>query len=310
MNFDDQGNLMSAFAVRGASRQVDDITQVMKGYQGAYMNRTETDNFRYKAEDGMSYVGHAVQLGNGVTNFDGAVAGADGREYQGAAKFVNGKPVYTAFSGGKEGEVVEKYRVPTGRTGKDGKPILGPDGKPEATTQWGVSTYRYSSDGKNLAVLNSNTLSTAEVNKNGFATTIQSQGGVVVNEDAVKGQSVVDNHVYKLNKRVEADVTIGSSWFYGRDLTSITSNERKVLIGLASADYTMQKASQGVSVYRGVKGVKGSGGKVPAGAGGGPTSMDSASWKEYFDRLNKTARPGSVMPAPPASSPITLRPSP
>jgi hypothetical protein len=185
---------------------------------------------------------------------------------------------------------------------------LGPDGKPEATTQWGVSTYRYSSDGKNLAILNSNTLSTAEVNKNGFATTMQSQGGAVVNEDAVKGQSVADNHVYKLNKRVEADVTIGSSWFYGRDLTSITPNERKVLIGLASADYTMQKASQGVSVYRGVKGLKGSGGKVPTEAG--PTSMDSTSWKEYFDRLNKTARPGSATPAPPATSPVTIRPLP
>ena len=213
MNFDEQGNLVSAFAVRGASRQVDDVTQVMKGYQGAYMNRTETDNFQYKGEDGMSYVGHAVRLGNGVTTFDGAVVGADGREYQGAAKFVNGKPVYTVFSGGKEGEVVEKYLVPTGRTGKDGKPVLGPDGKPETTTQWGMSTYRYSSDGKNLAVLNSNTLSTAEVNKNGFATTIQSQGGAVLNEDAVKGQRVADNHTYKLDRKVDADVTIASAWF-------------------------------------------------------------------------------------------------
>jgi hypothetical protein len=310
MNFDDQGNLVSAFAVRGASRQVDDVTQVMKGYQGAYMNRTETDNFQYKGEDGMSYVGHAVQLGNGVTTFDGAVVGADGREYQGAAKFVNGKPVYTVFSGGKEGEVVEKYLVPTGRTEKDGKPALGSDGKPETTTQWGVSTYRYSSDGKNLAVLNSNTLSTAEVNKNGFATTIQSQDGVVLNEDAVKGQRVADNHTYKLDKKVEADVSIGSSWFYDRDLTSVTPNERKVLIGLASADYTVQKASQGISVYRGIKGLKGPGGKVPTGTGEGPTNMDSSSWKEYFNRLDKTPRPGSATPAPPASSPITLRPSP
>ena len=65
-----------------------------------------------------------------------------------------------------------------------------------------MSTYRYSSDGKNLAVLNSNTLSTAEVNKNGFAATIQSQGGVVLNEDAVKGQRVADNHTYKLDKKV------------------------------------------------------------------------------------------------------------
>jgi conjugal transfer mating pair stabilization protein TraG len=310
MNFDDQGNLVSAFAVRGTSRQVDDITQVMKGYQGAYMNRTETDSFRYKGEDGMSYVGHAVQLGNGVTTFDGAVVGADGREYQGAAKFVNGEPVYTVFSGGKEGEVVEKYPVPTGRTGKDGKPVLGPDGKPETTTQWGVSTYRYSSDGKNLAILNSNTLSTAEVNKNGFATTVQSQGGVVLNEDAVKGQSVAENHTYKLDKKVDADVTVGSAWFNDRDLTSVSPKERKVLTGLAIADYTMQKASQGLSVYRSIRGLKGSGGKGPTGGGEGPTNIDISSWREYFNRLDKTPRPGSAAPAPPAPPPITLRPSP
>jgi hypothetical protein len=309
MNFDERGSLVSAFAVRGASRQVDDVTQVMKGYQCTYMNRTEMDNFQYKGEDGMSYVGHAVQLGNGVTTFDGAVVGADGREYQGAAKFVNGNPVYTVFSGGKEGEVVEKYRVPTDSTGKGGKPALGSDGKLETTTQWGVSTYRYSSDGKNLAILNSNTLSIAEVNKNGFAATIQSQGGVVLNEDAIKGQNVADKHSYKLDRKVEADVSIGSSWFYDRDLTSVTPDERKVLIGLASADYTMQKASQGISVYRGIKGLKGPGGKVPTGTGEGPTNMDSSSWKEYFGRLDKTPRPGSATPAPPASSPITLRPS-
>jgi hypothetical protein len=307
MNFDDQGNIVSAFAVRGASRQVDDVTQVMKGYQGANMNRTETDNFRHKGEDGMGYVGHAVQLGNGVTTFDGAVVGTDGREYQGAAKFVNDKPVYTVFSGGKEGEVVEKYIVPTGRTGKDGKLALGPDGKPESTTQWGVSTYRYSSDGKNLAVLNSDTLSTAEVNKNGFATTIQSQGGAVLNEDAVKGQRVADNHTYKLDKKVDADVTVGSAWFNDRDLTGVTSTERTALILAASADYGSQKASQGLSLYRGIKGLRKGGGGLPTGANSGPSNMDSAAWKDYFNRLDKNARPGSAMPAPPASSPITLR---
>jgi conjugal transfer mating pair stabilization protein TraG len=309
MNFDDQGNLVSAFAVRGASRQVDDVTQVMKGYQGAYMNRTETDNFRYKGEDGMSYVGHAVQLGNGVTTFDGAVVGADGREYQGAAKFVNGKPVYTVFSGGKEGEVVEKYLVPTGRTGKDGKPALGSDGKPETTTQWGVSTYRYSSDGKNLAVLNSNTLSTAEVNKNGFATTIQSQGGRVLNEDAVKGQSVAENHSYKIDKRVEVEVSMGSAFFNGRDLTGVTNTERMALITAAGFDYGTQKASQGLSLYGGIKGMRKGAGQLPTGASGGPTNAERDEWKIYYERLRKSADPGSAPPAMPSSPRITLRPS-
>jgi hypothetical protein len=184
---------------------------------------------------------------------------------------------------------------------------LGPDGKPESTTQWGVSTYRYSSDGKNLAVLNSNTLSTAEVNKNGFATTIQSQGGVVLNEDAVKGQRVADNHTYKLDKKVDADVTVGSAWFNDRDLTGVTSTERTALILAASADYGSQKASQGLSLYRGIKGLRKGGGGLPTGANSAPSNMDSAAWKDYFNRLDKNARPGSAMPAPPASSPITLR---
>ena len=310
MNFDQSGSVISAHATRGASRQVDDVTNVMKGYQGAYLNRTETDNFHYKGEDGMSYVGQAVHLGNGVTTFNGAVIGADGTQYQGAAKFVNGKPVYTAFSGGKEGEAVEKYLVPTGRTGKGGKPILGPDGKPETTTQWGVSTYRYSSDGNNLAVLNSNTLSTAEVNRNGFAATIQSQGGVVLNETAVKGQNVTENDSYKLNLKKDADVSIGSSFLRDRDLTGVTANERKVLIGLAGLDYGSQKASQGLSVYGGLKGLrKGSGGGLPTGADGGPTNLDRAAWKDYFSRLEKSANPGSAPPAMPASPNIKLTPS-
>ncbi len=310
VNFDPNGEIISAHATRGASRQVDDVTQVMKGYQGGYMNRTETDNFRYKGEDGMSYVGRAVQLGNGVTTFDGAIVGADGREYQGAAKFVNGKPVYTVFSGGKEGEVVEKYQVATDRMGKDGKPILGPDGKPETTTQWGVSTYRYSSDGKNLAILNSNTLSTAEVNKNGFAASIESQGGVVLNEDAVKGQRVQHNDSYNYNDKKDADVSVGSAFLRNRDLTGITDNEQRILIGLASADYSTQKASQGFSVYGGIRGLRKGSSKLPTGTDGGPTNMDSAAWKEYFNRLDKTVRPGPVMPAPPAASPVTIRPSP
>ena len=309
MTFDEQGNLVSAFAVRGASRQVDDVTSVMNGYQGAYMNRTETDNFRYKGEDGMSYIGHAVHLGNGVTSFDGAVVGADGREYQGAAKFVNGKPVYTVFSGGKEGEVVEKYRVPTDGTGKDGKPILGPDGKPETTTQWGLSTYRYSSDGKNLAILNSNTLSTAEVNKNGFATTIQSQGGRVLNEDAVKGQSVAENHSYKIDKRVEAEVSMGSAFFNSRDLTGVTNTERMALITAAGFDYGTQKASQGLSLYGGIKGMRKGAGQLPTGASGGPTNAERDEWKIYYERLRKSADPGSAPPAMPSSPRITLRPS-
>ncbi len=309
MNFDQNGSIISAHATRGASRQVDDVTNVMKGYQGAYLNRTETDNFHYKGEDGMSYVGQAVHLGNGVTTFNGAVIGADGAQYQGAAKFVNGKPVYTAFSGGKEGEAVEKYLVPTGRTGKGGKLIMGPDGKPETTTQWGVSTYRYSPDGKNLAVLNSNTLSTAEVNKNGFVATIESQGGAVLNENAVKGQSVTDNHTYKLDEKVDADVSIGSAWFNNRDLTGVTTAERYGLIGAAALDYGTQKISQGASAFAAIRG-KGLKGKSGGDMGGGPTNMDSAEWKDYFSRLDKTPRPGSATPAPPASSPITLRPSP
>ena len=171
-----------------------------------------------------------------------------------------------------------------------------------------MSTYRYSSDGKNLAILNSNTLSTAEVNKNGFVATIESQGGAVLNENAVKGQSVTDNHTYKLYKKVDADVSIGSAWFNNRDLTGVTTAERYGLIGAAALDYGTQKISQGASAFAAIrgKGLKGKGGGDMA---GGPTNMDSAEWKDYFSRLEKSGNPGSATPAPPASSPITLRPS-
>ena len=307
MDFDPNGNVISAHATRGASRQVEDVTSAMKGHQGQYVNRTETDNFRYKGEDGMSYVGHAVTLGSGVTTFDGAVIGADGTQYQGAAKFVDGKPVYTAFSGGKQGEVVEKIQVPTGRTGKDGKPVLGPDGKPETTAQWGASTYRYSSDGKNLAVFNTNTLSTEEVNKNGFAATIESQNGGVLNENAVKGQSVADNHSYTLDKRVQAEVSIGSSWFNSRDLTGVTPLERKALVVTAAADYSTQKAGQGLSLYGSIKGLrKGAGGKGGGMGGGGPTNAESEAYKQYFERLQNKTSPGGAPPAMPATPPRLL----
>ena len=305
MDFDPDGNVISAHATRGASRQTEDVTSAMKGYQGQYVNRTETDNFRYKGEDGMSYVGHAVTLGSGVTTFDGAVIGADGTQYQGAAKFVDGKPVYTAFSGGKQGEVVEKIQVPTGRTGKDGKPVLGPDGNPETTAQWGTSTYRYSSDGNNLAVFDTNTLSTAEVNKNGYAATIQSQDGAQINTNAVKGQSVKDNDTYSHDISKTANVSIGSAFLRNRDLTTVTKMERYGLIGAATADYATQKVGQGASAIGSVMGLF-KGGGVPGGMNGGPTNMDAGQWREYFKRLDKSASPGAVPPAMPAAPPVTL----
>jgi hypothetical protein len=302
MNFDQDGNIVSAHATRGASRQVDDITNVMKGYRAAYMNRTENDSFTYKDGDGMTYRGQTVQYGNGVVTFTGAIIGADGRQYQGAAKFVSGTPVYTTFSAGKEGEVVEKIQVPTG--------TKGPDGKPETTVQWGVSQYRYSSDGRHLAVFNTNTLSTAEVNENGFAATIQSQDGKQINKNAVKGQSVSENDSYKYNLKKDADVSLGSAFLRGRSLTDVTDKEKYALIGFAVADYGTQKISQGISVIGGLKGLfKGSGGGLPTGgAGGGPTNMDRDAWKDYYDRLQKSANPGPASPASPASPRITLTP--
>ena len=172
-----------------------------------------------------------------------------------------------------------------------------------------MSTYRYSSDGKNLAVLNSNTLSTAEVNKNGFAATIQSQGGAVLNEDAVKGQRVADNHTYKLDEKVDADVTIGSAFFNSRDLTGVTNTERMALITAAGFDYGTQKASQGLSLYGGIKGMRKGAGQLPTGASGAPTNAERDDWKIYYERLRKSASPGSAPPAMPASPRITLRPS-
>lgn len=200
MNFDENGNILSAYGTRGASRDSQDITRVVTGYRAEHgssvtnLSRTSMDNYTFTDKDGMTYQGQMVQYGNGTGQFSGTIIDRNGNKHAGGATFFENVPVSTTFRNGKTGEIVEKIKIPTSRTGEDGKQ--------EYMEQWSASRVIIGPRG-NIAIHDKRSLSYEDIEKNGYATrkTISSTTGITLHESNRQGQNTLKEQKFTIDNK-------------------------------------------------------------------------------------------------------------
>ena len=286
MNFDEQGNLVSAFAVRGASRESSDITSEMKGYELDYLNvRRQTTGFR--GEHGFMDTSYNYKrtIGTGSVEM--------GRDAE-------GKPIYgpgfrEAYFDRKTGELAAETwtnkrtgqftgveYIDTGRKDPEtGKSIKAP--------QWVTGTMDLDKGGS-YVVKDFRSLSNQEVvrgdGKFVSEMKVDAGSGLRLYEVGRGGQDMARVNKLVLDEQSEARFTIGGG-FLADDKSQVKGWQESVLWGTAAFE-------KGTDWYLKGKGMFPSAGQKP-GAGGessgiGPGSSQAKEFEEYFNRMNEVRR--------------------
>jgi hypothetical protein len=311
MNFDEQGNVVSAFAVRGASRESSDITSEIKGYESNYLNVSrQTTGFRGEHGFMDTSFNYKRTVGTGLVEM--------GRD-------AGGKPIYgagfrEAYFDGKTGELAAETwtnkrtgqftgveYIDTGRKNPEtGKPIKAP--------QWVTGTMELDKGGS-YVVKDFRSLSNQEVIRGDgkFASEmkVDAGSGLRLYEVGRGGQDMASVNKLVLDEQSEARFTIAGG-VLADDKSQVTANQERILWAGAGLEKGVDMAAQ-ARQFRSV--FQSSGSTEPA-LGGSPSSKDMKEFDEYFRRMNEVRNQkaahsagnyGATLPSP-AKPKVTLRP--
>jgi hypothetical protein len=243
VNFDEQGNVVSAFATRGASKESSDITSEMKGYQSNYLNvRRQTTGFRGEYGTRSTTYGEHTYVGTRQLSLPGGEkAVAYGTfQYDGKGKLVTGD-----FKYGQQGSGVSIRSYNTGKLDDAGKPIVDKQ----------VTFTEHKLDSKGIfSVESSNSVTVRQYNKNGYNTTdyVNPATNQVLFSRSDQGQAVIDHDTYLRDHRKSAEVNSGAI-IAGQDLTTLSDNQQKFLSAMGGLDWSARTVSRSLGLAGGAK---------------------------------------------------------
>jgi len=243
IDFDEQGNVVSAFAVRGAERDTKDITREMKGYESSYLNvRRETTGFR--GERGSRSLTYAQNTYVGTKEL--MLPGGEKVLAYGTFQYDGkGSLIAADFKYGQQGSGVSLRSYNTGKLDDSGKPIMDKQ----------VTFTEHKLDSKGMfSVESSNSVTVRQYDKNGYSTTdyIDPATNQVLYSKSDQGQAVTDHDTYLRDHRKSAEVNSGSI-IVGKDLTTLTNNQQKFLSAMGGLDWGAETVSRGLSLLGGAK---------------------------------------------------------
>jgi hypothetical protein len=243
VNFDDQGNVVSAFATRGASRESSDITSEMRGYQSNYLNvRRQTTGFR--GEYGSRSVAYGENTYVGTKEFT-LPGGQKVLAYGNFQYDEKGKLVAGDFKYGQQGSGVSIRSYDTGKLDDAGNPIVDKQ----------VTFTEHKLDSRGIfSVESSNSVGVRQYNKNGYNTTdyVNPATNQVLYSKSDQGQAVTDHDAYLRDHRKSAEVNSGAI-IVGKDLTTLSDNQQKFLSAMGGLDWSARTVSRSLGLAGGAK---------------------------------------------------------
>ncbi|WP_028895574.1 conjugal transfer protein TraG N-terminal domain-containing protein [Syntrophorhabdus aromaticivorans] len=243
LNFDDGGNVVSAFAVKGASREISDITSEMKGYQSNYLSvRRETTGFRGEHGTRDITYGEHTYVGARQLSLPGGekVVAYGTFQYDGKGKLVAGD-----FKYGQQGSGVSIRSYNAGKVDDAGNPIVDKQ----------VTFTEHKLDSRGIfSVESSNSVTVRQYNKNGYSTTdyINPATNQVLFSKSDQGQTVTDHDTYLRDHRKSAEVNSGAI-IVGKDLTTLTDGQQLFLSGMGGLDWASETVSRSLGLLGGAK---------------------------------------------------------
>ncbi len=311
VNFDEQGNIESAFAVRGASREGSDITSEIKGYESNYLNvRRQTTGFRGEHGFMDTSFNYKRTIGTGLVEM---------------GKDAAGKPIYgpgfrEAYFDRKTGELAAETWT-NKRTGQftgveyidTGRKDPG-TGKPIKAPQWVTGTMELDKSGS-YVVKDFRSVSNEEVvrgdGKFVSEMKVDAGSGLRLYEVGRGGQDMARVNKLVLDEESEARFTIAGG-VLADDKSQVTANQESVLWVGAGLEKGVDMAAQ-ARQFRSVFQKPGTSEQIP---GGSPTSKDMEEFDKYFRRVTEVRNQkaahsagnyGVTLPSP-AQPKATLRP--
>ena len=252
MNFDEQGNLVSAFAVRGASRESSDITSEIKGYESNYLDVSrQTTGFRGEHGFMDTSFNYKRTIGTGLVEM---------------GKNAAGKPIYgpgfrEAYFDRKTGELAAETwtnkrtgqftgveYIDTGRKNPEtGRPIKAP--------QWVTGTMELDKTGS-YVVKDFRSISNQEVvrgdGKFVSEMKVDAGSGLRLYEVGRGGQDMARVNKLVLDEQSEARFTIGGG-FLADDKSQVTAGQERVLWVGAGLEKGAEMFTQAKGVMRCVR---------------------------------------------------------
>lgn len=302
MNFDERGSLVSAFAVRGASRESSDITSEIKGYESIYLNvRRETTGFRGEHGFTDTSFNYKRTIGTGLVEM--------GRD-------AAGKPIYSqgfreAYFDRKTGELAAETwtnkrtgqftgveYIDTGRKDPEtGRSIKAP--------QWVTGTMELDKTGS-YVVKDFRSVSNQEVvrgdGKFVSEMKVDAGSGLRFYEVGRGGQDMAQVNKLVLDEQSEARFTVGGG-FLADDKSQVTANQERILWAGAGLEKGLDMTGQ-ARQFRSMFQKSGTSEQIP---GGSPTSKDMDELEKYFRRMNtvknekaahRAGNYGTTLPSP------------
>jgi hypothetical protein len=302
---------VSAFAVRGASRENSDITSEMKGYQSSYLNvKRQTTGFR--GEHGFMDTSYNYKRTMGTGQVE-------------MGKDAAGKPIYgpgfrEAYFDRKTGELAAETwtnkrtgqftgveYIDTGRKDPEtGRSIKAP--------QWVTGTMELDKTGS-YVVKDFRSISNQEVIRGDgkFASEmkVDADSGLRLYEVGRGGQDMARVNKLVLDEQSEARFTIAGG-VLADDKSQVTANQERVLWAGAGLEKGVEMVTQGRQ-FRSVFQKSGTTGPAP---GGSPSSKDMEEFEKYFRRMNQVRNQkaahraenyGATLPSP-SQPKTTFRP--
>ena len=283
VNFDEQGNIESAFAVRGASRESSDITSEIKGYESNYLNVSrQTTGFRGEHGFMDTSFNYKRTIGTGLVEMgkDAAgkpIYGAGFREAYFDRK--TGELAAETWTNKRTGQFTGVEYIPTGRKDPEtGKPIKAP--------QWVTGTMELDKGGS-YVVKDFRSISNQEVvrgdGKFVSEMKVDAGSGLRLYEVGRGGQDMARVNKLVLDEQSEARFTIGGG-FLADDKSQVTASQESVLwvaAGLEKGAECIARLGTRVDAFLGPK-------REPEAVGGSPTSKDMEEFDKYFRRMNRS----------------------
>ena len=269
-NFDEHGNVLSAYGSKGAGRDVKDLTSEMKGYHSQYLNFAESTTGHRSQYFDLSESTTGVRGDHGskiVTHGENTYVGATmlaigEKDKNGNVQEIpvfgtfqyndQGKLVAGDFKYGQQGSGVSLRTYDSGLI-QDGKPIM--EQKITFTEHKLDKTGRFNLD-------SSKSVKTREYTKHGYKTIdyINPADDQVVFSKSEKGQDVADLNRYVNDQRKGWEVNSGTITGINQDLRFLSSNQQLFLASMGGLDWGANTVTRGLGLANGAKGI--SGGKV------------------------------------------------
>ncbi len=280
MNFDQDGNVLSAHATRGASRDSQDITKELKGYHSQYLNLTESRT-GYRGEHGYADTTSNFKRTQGV-EWKPVGKGKDGKETYGWVvndAYFNkdtGELVSQSWTNKSTGHTTGIQWVATGKTDEQGNPIKAP--------RFFSGNTEYDNKGRTV-LSNVSSISSAEFAKSGYHTLQKIDGstGQSVLEVNRRGQDTTDVNKLVIDNQSEFRGTVGHSVVSGnQDMTNSSEGQAGALITLGSAERTAQIVNN-VAGFRGNLRSFGTTAGTPSGA----PNLSTKDYQEYIQKAQR-----------------------